>query len=119
VSTSRALADEGIATVICRRRGQRWRLGYGGRSAIVGDSVGMVHLATLLANPGREIRALDLVTGPASPGDTAASAQPVLDDTAKKRYREHLARLEAEIEDYEALHDLEHAARLRAPNGTG
>ncbi len=98
--------------VWCRRLGRQWQVTMGDRRAMVEHSVGMLHLATLLANPGREISAVDLAAGPAETGQTSP-AQPVLDAAAKRHYRQRLAQLSAEIDEFEAHHDLEHAARAR------
>ncbi|GGS57158.1 hypothetical protein GCM10010156_14830 [Planobispora rosea] len=109
----------GPATVVCRRHGRQWRLELAGRSVLVDDSVGMRHLAVLIANPGREIRAADLAAGPALPAeessrDESVSAQPLLDEQARHAYRERLAQLEAEIEEFESLNDIRRAEALRA-----
>ncbi|WP_246266897.1 hypothetical protein [Nonomuraea typhae] len=96
----------------CARHGQRWRLTFGTRSVLVDHSVGMGHLATLLDNPGREVRAGDLVAGPvaAEPG----AAQPVLDEEAKRAYQQRLTQLRDDIDELESLNDLERATTLRA-----
>ncbi|GIJ43260.1 hypothetical protein Val02_01460 [Virgisporangium aliadipatigenens] len=99
--------------VTCRRSGRRWELRLGHHRATVENSVGMRHLAVLLAHPGREIAASELVTGP-EPLPDRGSAQPLLDDAAKREYRERLDRLAAEIDDAEFANDLERAARARA-----
>jgi hypothetical protein len=102
----------------CRRSGRGWQLDWGGRTALVDDCVGMRHLASLIANPGREIPAIDLATGPEPPEHAAhrqaASAQPVLDEQATRTYRQRLSQLQADIDDYESLNDLERAAAARA-----
>ncbi|MFD0687807.1 hypothetical protein [Actinomadura fibrosa] len=100
--------------IVCERQGRRWSLALGHRAALVGDSVGMRHLAVLIGNPGREIPAISLATGPAAaPGD-AASVQPVLDEEAKRRYKRRLAELEAEIEEHEAAGRFERAEAVGA-----
>ncbi|MBB5963190.1 hypothetical protein [Planomonospora venezuelensis] len=105
--------------VLCRRRGHAWRLEWGGGTVLVGDSVGMRHLAALIANPGREIPAIDLVTGPVPPAEGAlrgrtASDQPVLDEQARQAYRRRLSEIQAEVDEYESLNDLARAAAARA-----
>ncbi|GAA3816209.1 hypothetical protein GCM10022226_41170 [Sphaerisporangium flaviroseum] len=110
---------ERAPAVVCRRRGRQWRVELGARVVIVDHSVGMSHLATLLANPGYEIPAIDLAAGPRHPGAALASgsagpAQPVLDDLAKSTYRQRLTQLQAEIEEFESMNDLERAAVTRA-----
>ena len=47
----------------CHRVGRMWRLVLRNRSVLVEDSIGMVHLAVLIANPRQEIHAADLVAG--------------------------------------------------------
>jgi phage terminase Nu1 subunit (DNA packaging protein) len=104
-------------TVVCTRQGRNWRVELGRRSVIVEHSVGMVHLATLIANPGQEIPALDLVGGLATLSAVAervgTSAQPVLDRAAAREYRIRLSRLRAEIDELESRDDQERAARAR------
>jgi hypothetical protein len=109
----------------CRRDGQQWRLEYAHRRALVPHSVGMLHIAVLLANPGQEIPALDLAAGLAALTDTvqsagaaaaaaattaaapsaaampsaaAASGQLVLDPEAVRNYQRRITALRAEIE---------------------
>ena len=38
---------------MCRRVGRKWQLTWQNRSVLVEDSVGMLHLAVLIANPAR------------------------------------------------------------------
>ena len=45
----------------CQRTGRKWRLTLGHRGVLVEDSIGLVHLAVLIANPRQEIQAADLV----------------------------------------------------------
>ena len=52
----------------CQRAGRKWRLTLGHRSVLVEDSIGLVHLAVLIANPRQEIQAADLVAGLAGLG---------------------------------------------------
>ncbi|NUS09314.1 MAG: hypothetical protein HOV97_42915, partial [Nonomuraea sp.] len=96
-----------------RRHGRHWQVELGGRLALVEHSVGMGYLATLVANPGREILAADLAGGTAARDSEAASPQPMLDDQARETYRQRLAHLQAEIDELESMNDLERAAALR------
>ncbi|MEV4356118.1 hypothetical protein [Nonomuraea sp. NPDC049625] len=96
-----------------RRHGRHWQVELGGRLALVDHSVGMGHLATLVANPGREILAADLAAGSWTREPEGGSAQPVLDDQARDMYRQRLGQLEAEIDELESMNDLERAAGLR------
>jgi hypothetical protein len=86
----------------CSRHGQQWRIAWGSRTAVIENSIGLLHLAVLLANPGQEIPAIDLVTGVAALTASAAvtsavSSQPLLDPTAARQYRRRLAQLKAEL----------------------
>ena len=56
----------------CQRAGRKWRLTLRNRSVLVEDSIGMVHLAVLIANPRQEIQAADLVAGLAGLSGTRA-----------------------------------------------
>jgi hypothetical protein len=111
-------ADERAPVMVCRRRGRQWQVELGGRTALVDHSMGMRHLATLLANPGYEIPAIDLAAGPGLPettvaNDAATSTQPVLDDLAKRTYKQRLSQLQAEIDELESINELERAAAIR------
>jgi hypothetical protein len=101
----------GLAT--CTRQGRRWRVTLGQRSALIDHRIGMLHLAVLIANPGQEIDAIDLVAGPAAL-DAAGAHQPVLDQVAVREYRDRLGRLRGEIDELQARHDTERAAAARA-----
>lgn len=101
----------------CRRHGRYWRIKLGGRTALVDHSVGMRHLAVLLANPGVEIPAVDLAAGPALAGTAPAgdaTGQPVLDELAKRKYKQRLSQLQAEIEELESASETERAAAVRS-----
>ncbi|TMR16775.1 hypothetical protein ETD86_24205 [Nonomuraea turkmeniaca] len=104
-------ADGEWRTCRFRRQGRHWQVELGGRVTLVEHSVGVAHLATLVANPGREILAADLAAG--TIGVESSSAQPVLDDLARGAYRERLAQLQAEIDELEAMNDLERVTALR------
>jgi hypothetical protein len=101
----------------CHRAGRKWRLTVHGRSVLVADSIGMMHLAVLIANPRQEVRAADLVAGLA--GLTRASgadgpAQAVLDYEAITEYRGRLKRLDAELGRPDPGDDPGRVARGRA-----
>jgi hypothetical protein len=102
--------------VALRRDGRRWRVEFGDHHALVEHSLGMRYLAMLVANPGYEISALELAAGPGLPaaaGNRNVSDQPVLDETAKRAYRQRLAALQQDVERYEAVGDDERAATVR------
>ena len=102
----------------CSRQGRDWLVTLGSRTVVVEHSIGLLHLAVLIANPRQEIPAIDLVAGmeAAASGITrdTGSAQPVLDRTAIRQYRHRLSQLPAEIGELEARDDTQRAARARA-----
>jgi hypothetical protein len=97
MAVPRAAAPARTDLLVCRRRGRGWQVDLGGRGVQVEHSVGMLHLATLIANPGHEIPAIELAAGPGLLTTVAASPQPVLDDLASREYRARIAQLDAEI----------------------
>jgi hypothetical protein len=98
----------------CRRVGRKWRLAWQDRSVLVEDSIGMAHLAVLMANPRQEILAADLAAGVVglSAARESGSAHPVLDQEAIGEYRDRLRRLDAELDRLEPGGD--HGAEVRA-----
>ncbi|MGB8650954.1 MAG: hypothetical protein WCD35_09855, partial [Mycobacteriales bacterium] len=77
--------DDGTLT----REGDVWALSLHGRTVRVRDSKGMRDLVALLAQPGREVAALDLYGGPVE-HDTGE----VLDATARDAYKARLVALD-------------------------
>src|SRR5439155_24717220 len=74
------------------------------RSATVEHYVGMFHLAVLIANPGVEIAAIDLVAGVNVLGTIdggRASVQPTMDRAAVHHYRQRLSQLRDLIDEME------------------
>ena len=110
--------DEPTGPAACTRHGHKWRVDLGQRSVLIEHSVGMLHLANLIASPGQEIAAVDLMAGMATltgAADAArASRQRVLDRAAVHEYRERLARLRVEIDELDARNEPQRAARARA-----
>ncbi|WP_235921504.1 hypothetical protein [Lentzea tibetensis] len=94
LGTASPRSPSGRAT--CTRHGRRWRIQLGGRAVLVDQSVGLLHLAVLTANPEVEIPALDLAVGLDALARVAgsAAAQPVLDRAAVQRYRQRLTELD-------------------------
>ena len=87
--------------------------------------MGLHYLATLVAAPGREVGALDLVRmrGAAPRGrpdrdgmaaDRGGPVDEVLDAPARAAYRARLAELAAELDEAEQWNDSARAARVRA-----
>ncbi|MFC3500080.1 AAA family ATPase [Micromonospora krabiensis] len=95
-----------------RRDGNDWVLEAGAEQARLRDMRGLHHLRILLANPGREISALDLVAGGA--GLVAAPPEPVLDATARLAYRRRLDDLAQQLDSADRSGDVQRAATLTA-----
>jgi tetratricopeptide (TPR) repeat protein len=105
-----------------RREGEYWSIAYEGGAFRLKDSKGLRYLARVLALPGREIHALDLVAGERGDGHAARTVEPgltpslgdageILDAQAKAEYRRRLDELEDEAEEALAFGDTERAAR--------
>ena len=92
-----------------RRDGADWLLSAGREQVRLRDSRGMHYLRALLAAPGTEIAALDLVAG--GVGLRVAAAEPVLDDAAMDAYRRRLAELAAELDAADQAGDAARAGR--------
>ena len=102
---------------VFRREGGTWTLAFGGRSVPLRDAKGLRDLAVLLAAPGREVAATELVTGAttvAAASFAALGADPVLDDRARAAYRTRLTQLDDELAAADRHHDIEWSARLAA-----
>jgi hypothetical protein len=93
-----------------RRDGQDWVLTVGARSIRLRHSKGLAQLAVLLANPGKEISAVELAGG--TPAPTAPD--PVLDEPAKRAYQKRLAELDGALEGAAARGDATAADKLEA-----
>jgi hypothetical protein len=78
-----------------RRDGEDWLLLAGPEHARLRDSRGLHYLRALLAAPGSEIPALDLVAG--GPGLAATGTGPLLDAAARNTYRRRIRELDDEL----------------------
>ncbi|MFY0511358.1 ATP-binding protein [Streptomyces anulatus] len=91
-----------------RRNGPVWQLRWDGVTVHVPDAKGLRDLHSLLGLPGADVPAVQLLAPEG--GDLVVAAgqlggDPVLDEEAKRRYKEHLARLDAEIDRAAARDD--------------
>lgn len=106
-----------------RREGEYWTIQFDGDPFRIRDMKGMRHLARLMAEPGRELHALDLA-GAARPdrttkrpdaaeltADPFADAGPLLDPQARAAYAHRLAELREEVDQATSWNDPERAAR--------
>ena len=100
------------------REGAMWTLSYAGVTARMRDAKGLSDLAVLLAVPGRQVPAADLIAaagaGQAGLADLRMGADEVLDATARRQVRARLASLGEDIAEAESWNDPERAARARA-----
>jgi len=104
-----------------RREGDVWTVAFNGRTVPLRDAKGLRDLAVLLAVPGREVAAAELVAGARGGAATALAAlgaDPVPDDRARAAYRARLADLDDELAEADAHHDIERSARLAAERDT-
>lgn len=125
-----SVADESAGKPQWRlvREHDGWRLDAGAESAWLRDARGAGFLRTLLAAPGLEIAALDLVAGGA--GLRLAGGGPMLDATALRAYRRRLAELDEQLAAADRAGDPDRGtavqaersalvAELRRATGTG
>jgi hypothetical protein len=94
------------------RDGEDWLLEAADERARLRDSRGLHYLRALLAAPGQDIRALDLVAGGAGLGTSGTG--PILDATARAAYRTRLAGLTARFDAADRAGDRDMAERLEA-----
>lgn len=130
VVSGRASGSSRSRTVVeaeFRRDGDMRVIGYDGRRVLLRDLKGMRYLERLLAEPGREFHALDLVAvehgtlptaGPAAAhGEVAIAgddAGPVLDEPARQAYKRRLVEVEEDIAEAEELGDTARAELAKA-----
>jgi len=116
---------------ICRKEGEYWTVGVGGKVFQLKDSKGLAYLAHLLRHPAAEFHVLDLAAGIAdrsgedglpSSGDSLektglhvgslGDAGELLDDQAKSAYRRQLSELHEELEEDKKLGKIERAQQV-------
>lgn len=103
----KAAAPDGSSAEF-RRNGPVWQLRWDGVTVHVPDAKGLRDLHSLLGLPGADVPAVRLLAPEG--GDLVAAAgqlgsDPVLDEEAKRRYKAHLDRLDAEIDRAAARDD--------------
>lgn len=120
--------DTAPAVAEFRREGETWAIRFG-RTFRLRDSKGLRYLKVLLAEPGREFHALDLVrlldgaaTEPVGHGAAASeglgsagdgAGLDILDAEARAAYRARLRELSMELEEAESFNDPIRADRAR------
>lgn len=119
-SIAEQLAMDGLSASLARavdewrlgRDGDDWLLEAGTERVRLRDGRGVRYLGALLAAPGQEIAALDLVAGGA--GLRVPEADPVLDDAARASYRRRLDELDEQLESADRVGDPDRARSAQA-----
>ncbi len=101
---SRLRAQAATPRNVFRRDADVWTLAYDGRTARLQDAKGLRDIARLLANPGKDVAAADLV-GPGAKAEAATGADPVLDEQARRAYKRRLDLLGTRIAEAESADD--------------
>ena len=110
--TAAALRELEAGGVSMQQKGGVWEIAFAGHAGAVRHSKGLQDLAFLVARPGVDVPALDLM-GAADPSPGPGStADPVLDRTALAAYRSRLADLDDELAA--AQHDRDRGRADRA-----
>ncbi len=92
---------------VFHREGEYWSVTFGAHTTRVRDVKGIRYLARLLADPGREVHVLDLVSLEGGRTADFGDSGPMLDVRAKDAYRRRLAEIEEDIEEARNLEDIE------------
>ena len=103
--------EPGAAGTSLVLEGDTWRWTYAGTSVVVKASKGMADLARLIAEPGREMSALDLM---GSPKSGAGESSPTFDSQARHEIEDRIRELQSDVEEAEQYHDLARAERAAA-----
>jgi hypothetical protein len=93
-----------------QREGDVWAVTYEGRTARLRHTKGLGDIACLLAQPGSEVHALDLVD--AGPTLAQRDTGPQLDAAARDAYKRRLAELEHELAEADTAADIGRSERL-------
>jgi hypothetical protein len=99
--------------VTFEKSGAEYRIARGAASVILKDSRGAQLLARLVANPLEEIHVLALASDEPVRSAPESTAGEMLDDAAKRAYRQRLSDLERDLEEAEQHADMGRVARLR------
>jgi len=121
---------------VFRREGEYWSVGPAATPIRLRDSKGLAYIAYLLRHPGTAFHALDLTSGIASESEEKPAARlvlgrenlesegfqigglgdagEVLDDQAKRAYRQRISELREELDEAKGLGKAERAEELEA-----
>jgi tetratricopeptide (TPR) repeat protein len=111
--------EPGVA--VLARQGKGWRVSAGGTSAVLADTKGLRYLVELIAAPGVERHALDLVDRTEGVDPTGAidrralgDAGALLDGAARAAYRHRIEELRSEAEELIAMGAHDRAEAVQA-----
>jgi len=96
-----------------QREGEFWCIRHGGGLTRLKDSKGLQMLSRLVESPGKEFHAIDLNAPPGEPAVLNGDAGSLLDEQARRAYRDRLRELAELIEEAEALNDSSRMEDLR------
>jgi tetratricopeptide (TPR) repeat protein len=112
---SRPHEDAGVrhgrAMLTITPEGDTWLLALGDASLRLKDVLGVRYVARLVADPEREIHALDLAG--AGDGETGGDSGEILDANAQAAYKRRLAELDEELREAESWNDGARVLRAR------
>ncbi len=111
--TAPARAAPVTAPLSLAREGDVWLVARGPRSVRVRDTRGMQLLARLVERADEEIHVLALASDDGGAGLSETSAGDVLDDKARRAYRDRLRELAADIDEAERHGDRGRLEKLR------
>lgn len=115
VTAARSVGRAAAEPALLAREGELWQVGLGDSSCRLRDSLGLRHLSTLLAAPGREFHCVELTAGddPQASALASEAGLPALDAAALAAYRHRLVELREDLQEAEAFADKGRAERLR------
>jgi len=105
-------SDEQGAIAELTRQGPVWTLRYEGDECRVKDSKGVRDLAVLLSTPNREVPAAELMAQ--GMAVDAGGGDAVLDERARREFKERLADLDHELAEAEAANDLGRISSIKS-----
>lgn len=82
--------------------GEVWTLGFAGRTAHMRDAKGLHDLAVLLGRPGTDVSVTELLNpraGPAVAPSRRLGTDPMIDERARRAYRDRISALDEQIRD--------------------
>ena len=99
---------------VLRRTPHGWEAGWDGQERTFPDARGLHHLHTLVSTPRREVHAADLMRPGASAMVSGGAQEALLDETAKRAYRDRIHELQSVVAEAEELGEVERASSAQA-----